>query len=76
MLNICLFQVLAKFGDLGFPLLVQFYLGRCGSSSLVQTFSQLLNLSGKIGTLALSLGASQTFALKFLRITFEISKLG
>merc|ERR1719443_268373 len=45
-------------------LLVELHLGNCGTTGLVISLAKLFNLSGKVGSLTLSLGTSLTFSLQ------------
>merc|ERR1719430_345709 len=66
LLNVGLFHVLAQFVHLGLALLVELHLGSGGTTGLIQTLTQLVDLPGQVGPLPLSLGTSLTLGLEFL----------
>lgn len=66
MLNVGLFEVAAQLGQLGLAALVQLDLSGSRTTSFLKSLAQLLDFTGKVGTLLLSLGASLTLGLQFL----------
>merc|ERR1719500_828420 len=69
--NVGLLHVLAELDDLRLTLLVELRLGDSGTAGLVIPVTELLNLTGKVRSLALSLGAGLTLSLKLLLSTLD-----
>merc|ERR1719367_2539913 len=66
LLDLGLLQVSPQLGDLSLSLLVQFNLGTGGSGGLVETLTEVLQLTSEVRSLALSLGSALSLSLKFL----------
>merc|ERR1712137_628869 len=64
--NVGLLNVLAQLDDLRLALLVELALGDGGAAGLIVSVSELLNLTGEVRSLALSLGTGLTLGLKLL----------
>merc|ERR1719412_1690768 len=64
--NVCLLHILAQLDDLALTLLVELHLGHSGTDGLVVPVTQLLNLTGEVRSLALSLGAGLALGLQLL----------
>ena len=63
-LNISLFQVPSEFGHLSLTPLVEFDLSGSCASSLLQSFTHLLDFSGKVRSLFLGFGSGLSLGLK------------
>merc|ERR1740129_1218955 len=66
LLNVGFFHILAELVHLGLALLVELHLGSGGTAGLIQTLTQLVDLSSQVGPLPLGLGTSLTLGLEFL----------
>merc|ERR1719394_2079436 len=66
LLDLSLLKVSPQFGHLSLSLLVQFNLGTGGSGGLIETLTEVLQLTSKVRSLALSLGSPLSLSLKFL----------
>merc|ERR1719394_2244199 len=66
LLDLGLLQVSSQLGHLSLSLLVQFNLGTGGSGGLIETLTEVLQLTSKVRSLALSLGSPLSLSLKFL----------
>merc|ERR1719410_1702450 len=64
--DVCLLHILAQLDDLTLALLVELHLGHGGTAGLVIPVTQLLNLTGEVRSLALSLGAGLALSLQLL----------
>merc|ERR1719410_2255848 len=64
--NVGLLHILAQLDDLALTLLVKLHLGHGGTAGLVVPVTELLDLTGKIRPLALSLGAGLALSLQLL----------
>lgn len=70
-LNVGLFQVTSKFGQLIFTSLVELNLGGSGTARLLESFAQLFDFTRQVGTLLLGLGAGLAFSLQLLFELFD-----
>lgn len=68
-LDVSLLQISAELAHLGFSLLVELDLGRCGTTGFFQSFAQLFQFTGKVSTLFLSL---KTSVISQMEIYFEL----
>merc|ERR1719285_1574587 len=66
LLDVGLLNVLPQLVHFRLPLLVELHLGGGGTAGLVQTFTKLVDLPGKVGPLPLGLGAGLALGLKLL----------
>merc|ERR1719445_473793 len=66
LLDLGLLKVSPQLGHLSLSLLVQFNLGTGGSGGLIETLTEVLQLTSKVRSLALSLGSPLSLSLKFL----------
>merc|ERR1719356_78143 len=64
--NVGLLNILAELDNLSFTLLVELNLGNGGTAGLIVSLTELLNLTGEVRSLSLSLGTSLTLSLEFL----------
>merc|ERR1719394_242319 len=71
LLDLGLLQVSPQLGDLSLSLLVQLNLGTGGSGGLVETLTEVLQLTSEVRSLALSLGSALSLSLKFLLHLFN-----
>merc|ERR1719410_446353 len=69
--NVCLLHILAQLDDLALTLLVELHLGHGGTAGLVVPVTELLNLTGEVRSLALSLGAGLALSLQLLLSTLD-----
>merc|ERR1719500_2662892 len=74
--NVGLLHVLAELDDLALTLLVELHLGDSGTTSLVIPVTELLDLTGEVRSLALSLGAGLTLGLKLLDVLLGLGHKG
>merc|ERR1719394_1286866 len=66
LLDLGLLQVSSQLGDFSLSLLVELNLGAGGSTGLIETLTKVLQLTGEVRSLALSLGSALSLSLKFL----------
>merc|ERR1719158_1931545 len=64
--NVSLLHILAELDNLTLTLLVELHLGDSGAAGLVISVTKLLNLTGEVRSLTLSLGAGLALSLKLL----------
>merc|ERR1719410_564296 len=64
--NVGLLHILAQLDDLALALLVELHLGYGGTAGLVVPVTELLDLTGEVRSLALSLGAGLALSLQLL----------
>merc|ERR1719412_1450515 len=64
--NVGLLHILAQLDDLSLALLVELHLGHGGTAGLVVPVTELLDLTGEVRSLALSLGAGLALGLQLL----------
>merc|ERR1719412_3540231 len=64
--DVGLLHILAQLDDLGLALLVELHLGHGGTAGLVVPVTKLLDLTGEVRSLALSLGAGLALGLQLL----------
>merc|ERR1719412_645392 len=64
--NVGLLHILAQLDDISLALLVELHLGHGGTAGLVVPVTELLNLTGEVRSLALSLGAGLALGLQLL----------
>jgi len=73
MLNVGFLEVTSEAGKLSFSLLVEFNLGLCGTTGFLKTLTELLEFTGELSTLLLSLGTSLSLSFQLL---FELLDSG
>merc|ERR1719422_936171 len=66
LLDLGLLKVTPQLGHLSLPLLVELNLGTSGTAGLIQALAQVLQLTGKVRPLPLSLGSALSLSLKLL----------
>merc|ERR1719323_1923040 len=66
LLDLGLLQVSSQLGHLSLSLLVELNLSAGGSTGLIETLTEVLQLTGEVRSLALSLGSALSLSLKFL----------
>merc|ERR1719394_35582 len=66
LLDLGLLQVSSQLGDFSLSLLVELNLGAGCSTGLIETLTKVLQLTGEVRSLALSLGSALSLSLKFL----------
>merc|ERR1719281_987470 len=64
--NVGLLNILAELDNLSFTLLVKLNLGNSGTTGLIVSVTELLNLTGEVRSLSLSLSTGLTLSLEFL----------
>merc|ERR1719362_2358810 len=69
--DVGLLHVFAELDDLRLTLLVELHLGDSGTAGLVIPVTELLDLTGEVRSLALSLGAGLTLSLQLLLSTLD-----
>merc|ERR1719394_527136 len=71
LLDLGLLQVSSQLGDFSLSLLVELNLGAGCSTGLIETLTKVLQLTGEVRSLALSLGSALSLSLKFLLHLFN-----
>merc|ERR1740123_2772650 len=66
LLDLGLLEVAPELGHLSLPLLVKLNLGASGAAGLIQTLAQVLQLTGEVRPLPLSLGSTLSLGLELL----------
>lgn len=62
-LDVGLLKIPAELAELGLALLVELNLGGCGTTGLLETLADLLELAGQVSALLLGLGAGLSLGL-------------
>merc|ERR1719151_557889 len=66
LLNLGLLEVASELGHLSLPLLVELHLSTGGAAGLTKTLTKVLQLTGEVRPLPLSLGSALSLGLEFL----------